>query len=253
MPSFVMPGSDSKRLAFLTAAAERGAADLLNGLDYLPQTTIDDLQDLSAQFNALSSQIQVLLTTRMAAVDQAQADLKRLQNALGDLWAHIRRRVRRQGEPVSVLGFYQISEGPNPKPTSRREWANLAEAVIAGDAQALAAGYEIAVSPSILEVQTALTGLKNAITAVDDADRAYDLGQQAVADLRPSVSAIVVRVMAELRASLHTLDLPSFRRIARTYGAQYKYAPGEPPEDDLPAEIPADPSEPPPDPPDPGV
>jgi hypothetical protein len=199
---------------------------------------MDALDDLSVEFTASYHQLAVRLTERMAAVDGGALPLSTLQTRLRDFWQALRRRVKRLGQPVSVLGFYQLpGDGSLPEPTTRDEWIALGEAAVEGEGLAQTAGYPPMANPEISEVQTALLALKNQVLLINNADRVYDLAQAAVAALRPPVDLLIKSVMAELRFNLVGLDEPSFRRIARRYGAEFSTYPGEEPEDE-PVEVP---------------
>ena len=233
MPFYNAPRSDFKRQLFLQRAAQTAAEDLLAGNLYLSANTIDALENTGLQFTNTYHQLAILLTARMTEVDGGEVELQQLQECLRDLWQVLRRRVRRQNQPVSVLGLYQLpGDGSQPKSGSRDAWIAMADAAIEGDGLAVAAGYPPVVNPDILELQTMLQALKNRVIAIANADRAFDLAQAAVAELRPTVDLLIRSVIRELRASLVALDEPSYRRIARSYGAEYIYSPGEPPEED---------------------
>jgi hypothetical protein len=104
--------------------------------------------------------------------------------------------------------------------------------VIAGDAEAVAAGYSAMVNPSIAELQVGLTAAQREADEVAPADRAYDEAQEAVAALRPQADELIQDVMDELRFHLRKRDAPSQRRIMRTYGVSFSYLPGEPADPD---------------------
>jgi len=52
--------------------------------------------------------------------------------------------------------------------------------------------------------------------------------------VRPQADTVIREVMDELRFNLRHMDAPSQRRIMRTYGATFKYLPGEPPNEEPP-------------------
>ncbi|MBN1667948.1 MAG: hypothetical protein JW862_12710 [Anaerolineales bacterium] len=233
MPYYSAPNTDLKRQLFLQRAAQTATEDLAAGNPYLGTSTMDALDDMSVQFSASYHQLAVRLTDRMAAVDVSEQALDTLQLHLRDFWQALRRRVKRLGQPVSVLGLYQLpGDGSQPNPTSRDEWIALGEAAVEGEGLAQTAGYPPMTNPAISEVQTALLALKNQVLLINNADRVYDLAQAAVAAWRPPVDLLIKSVMAELRFSLVGLDEPSFRRVARRYGAEFTPYPGEEPEED---------------------
>ncbi|MBN1669137.1 MAG: hypothetical protein JW862_18730 [Anaerolineales bacterium] len=238
MPYYKAPRGDLKRLAFLQRAAQTGNDDLLSGLNYLSEATVDTLNDQSNSFASAYQMIAARLGERMAVVDECEVRLKYLQTRLRDLWEMLRRRSRRDGEPVNVLGYYQLpGDGNKPKPGNRDAWISLAEAVIAGEAEAISAGFPPADLPTIAQVQVALTALRQSTADLQMADRALDLAQANIAALRPAADAAIAQVMDELRYNLRDMEPSSQRRVARTYGAEYSYRPDEvedPVEDPLP-------------------
>lgn len=243
MPYFYAPYSDLKRKAFLHTAAQTALEDQALGRNYLSAATISDLEDLDTSFGSAYNAISSRLGERKAQVDSTEQAYQGLKRSLRDLWDVVRCRVRREGEPVEVLHHYQLlGEGENPSPGSRAEWISLAEAVIAGEGVAVGQGYAAASYPGIVAVQTTLAALRNGVAGIAMADRAYDLAQASMAELRAAADDMVDRVMAELRASLYREDEPSFRRIARTYGAEYRYREGEvpDPEPEPEPEVPAE-------------
>ncbi|MBN1666715.1 MAG: hypothetical protein JW862_06490 [Anaerolineales bacterium] len=234
MPYYDAPSTDLKRQLFLQRAAHTAAEDLAAGNPYLNASTMDALDDLSVQFVASYHQLAVRRTERMAAVETGKLALDTLQARLRDFWQALRRRARRLGQPVSVLGLYQLpGDGSQPNPTRRDGWIALGDAAVEGEGLAQTAGYPPMANPAISEVQTALLALKIQVLRIVNADRNYDRTQEAVAALRPPVDLLIKRVMAELRVSLVGLDEPSFRRVARRYGAEFKPYPGEEPQNEL--------------------
>jgi hypothetical protein len=231
MPYFYAPNSDLKRKAFLQTATRTALEDQAFGRNYLSAATVSDLEDLDTSFGSAYNAISSRLGERKAQVDSTEQACQDLKRSLRDLWDAVRCRVRREGEPVAVLHHYQLlGEGEKPNPGSRAEWISLAEAVIEGESVAVGQGYAAASYPGIVAVQISLAALRNGVAGVAMADRAYDLAQATMAELRVAADDMVDRIMAELRASLYREDEPSFRRIARTYGAEYRYQEGEEPD-----------------------
>ena len=234
MPYYRAPRSDLKRQLFLQRAACTGAEDLAAGQAYLSADSVAELAALAEQFTQAYHRLGVLMTARMAEVVAAGPELSCLQHCLRDMWSGLRRRVRRQCQPVRVLGFYQLPvEGRLPNPGARDAWIALAEAAVAGDLLAVAAGFPALSNPGIDELQAALSALKARVIAIANADRAYQQAQAAVAALRPQVDLCIKAVMRELHWKLVAEDQPGFRRIARRYGAEFNPYPGELEETDL--------------------
>ena len=99
--------------------------------------------------------------------------------------------------------------------------------LIAGDAQAVAAGFAPAAEPSALELQAALDSAKAEAGDVVAADRAYDQAQAALAALRPRANELIKEVRDVILFATRREDAPSQRRILRSFGAEYTYLVGE--------------------------
>ena len=228
MPFYVPPTSDLNRLRFLQRTVTSATADLLAGDAYLSSSTVANVTALAVEFEAAINAISSTQRTRSnEALERANA-LAELSAAVRDLWAVLRRRVRRLKQPVNVLLFYELPiDGNIPNPTTQDEWIPLSQSVINGDAEAVAAGFPPMVNPSVAELQLLLDSATAETGEADASDRVYDKAQAMVADLRVNVSKMIDDVMAELRFTLRDEDRASQRRIMRTYGATFAYLEGE--------------------------
>jgi len=99
--------------------------------------------------------------------------------------------------------------------------------LIAGDAQAVAAGFAPIAEPSALELQAALDDAQAEAGEAVAADRAYDQAQAALAALRPRANELIKETRDVILFATRRLDAPSQRRILRSFGAQYTYLVGE--------------------------
>jgi hypothetical protein len=233
MPRIDLPRSDLKRQAFLQQAASTAAGDQLNGRFYLSPATLFAVNELERRLSELYIQHTNALGARSAAVRQANQAQAVLVRQLRDLWELVRRRVRAEGEPVSVLYAYQLREhGPKPCPGTRQAWISLAEAVISGDALARASGAPAPAYPTIEMVQASLQRLCDCQEALLLAQRRCQAIQQALVTLRPQVDYQIRYLLAELRLALFERDEPGYRRVARSYGASYRPLAGEAVEED---------------------
>jgi hypothetical protein len=221
------------RLAFLKQAATTGAQDTAAGKSYISQETLDALNALAPGFEAAHNDVSARLSARSEEVRQSNEALDTLQTYVRDLWEVLRRRLIRLNQPAAVLQFYGLGlDGVNPTPTNQAQWLATAAEVVAGDAEAVAAGYPAMTNPSAAELQAVLTAAQQEADEVAPADRAHDEAQEAVADLRPQADELIQDVVDELRFNLRKRDAPSQRRIMRTYGASFSYLPGEPADQD---------------------
>lgn len=229
MPTYQPPKSDTERLMFLRTAAQTAAVDYTNNLEYISQDTFTELQGFLPQFDEAFLDVAATFGQRDKEVQERDDALAHLRLAIADLWEVLRRRVRRNAEPVGVFRFYYLEpDGSEPTPASLEEWLALAEDIIAGDADAVAGGYDAAVCPSASELQVALDAARKEASEVAPADEAYGRAQAAIDALRAQADEMIADVLEELRFHLRKEEPASQRRVMRTYGAKFAYHPGEP-------------------------
>ena len=242
MPVYRAPRNDISRLACLQHAYTAAQQDVVQTGDpsvityeLLSPETVNALKAILPQFETAYNNVAAKLGLRAKEVEESEAALDELKTYLRDLWEVMRRRVHRRHEPVAVLNFYRLTaDGHLPSLKNRQEWLAMAEAVIQGDAEAVAAGYEAAFNPSTAELQAILETARQEVADIDLADKAHDQAQEALALLRPQADEIIQEVIDELRFALRKQDAPSQRRIMRRYGARFHYLPDETPDADEP-------------------
>lgn len=247
MPYYDAPSNDVQRLAFLQRAHTTGLQDVTAGAGLVNQETLDAIAAFLPSFQAAMGAVSTLLGARVKETQERLEAIEQVKLYTRDLWEVLKRRVRRLNQPAAVLSFYRLPlDGTTPYPTTQEDWLATAAQVVSGDAEAAAAGYPAMVNPSAAELQAVLDTALSEAADVTAADRAYDQVQAAVAALRPQADGLLEEVMADLRYRLRREDAPSQRRIMRTYGARFRYLPGEPvdpddpgaPEDETPIETP---------------
>jgi hypothetical protein len=215
-------------LTFLRTAAQTATQDQANGLIYITPDTLRELNDFLKIFDLAFLHVSAAVGERSREVEEGEAAMAELKLVLDDLWEVLRRRVHRTDEPVGVLRFYGLDiEGQPPDLNTHEEWLELAEQVIEGDAQAVAAGYAAAVCPSAAELQAALDSARKELADVTPAERELDRAQKAVLSLRQQADDLIGDVIEELRFHSRKEDPVSQRHLLRTYGATYRYQPDE--------------------------
>jgi len=228
MPFYVPPTSDLNRLRFLQRTVTSTTADLLAGDEYLSSSTLANVTALAVEFETALNAISSTQRTRSNEALQRAEAIAELSAAVRDLWAVLRRRVRRLKQPANVLLFYGLPiDGDTPNPTTQDDWLPIAQEVINGDAEAVADGFPPMSNPSAVELQLLLDVATAEAGEADASDRIYDKAQATVADLRVKVSKMIDDIMAELRFRLRDEERASQRRIMRTYGATFSYLEGE--------------------------
>lgn len=228
MPYFTPPNSDADRLAFLKHALtssrnRRAAAKAELSLD-----TETGLAAFVPQFESAVDAVTSTQSARIRETRQRREALEKLSMYVRDLWAVLRRRVRRLGEAPEVHTYYRLPlDGTTLKPTRQLDWLVIAADVVRGDADAVAAGYPPMANPSAAEVAAVLAAAQIEAGEADSADRKLDQAQEAIALLRGEADQWVRDIMAELRFVLRRKSSASQRRIMRTYGATFGYFSGE--------------------------
>ncbi len=237
MARYERPSGDRERLRVLKRTFATGPQDIASGNPYVSQETLNAIADFLPGFEAAVDTVGEKLGTRVKEVRERAAAIDLVIRYTRDLWAVLKRRANRLGEPADVLTFYRLPlDGVSPNPTNRGQWLILAAQVAKGDANAVAAGYPAMINPSAAELQQVLDAARSEYDDVAMADRAYGIAQKAVYALRPRADELIAEVMAELRFNLRKRDTPYRRRIMRTYGAVYSYLVGEP-EDEVDAAV----------------
>ena len=230
MPKYVAPNSDITRSTFMAKAVQTAtdAAAVSGGTSMLPPPLLADLTALYAEFKAADNAVKSALGNRKAETAESVAAMDRLKMYISHIWTAIHHRVLREGQPARVYDYYRMnSDGTHPILNSRRERLLMAEAVIAGDAEAVAAGYAPVLSPTAAELQAVYDDAIAQVGDVPQADKAYDDAQAAIAGLRPQADKLIKAVRAAILYGTYEMDTSSQRRVLRNYGARYYYAPSE--------------------------
>jgi hypothetical protein len=229
MPSYQAPRSDEDRLTFTEKSAKTGAADRAAGRKSITQETLDAIVAFALIFRPLYQALTAALSGRMKEVREREEARATLDTHVRDFWEVLKRRAHRLQQPAEILAFFGLpADGTAPHPTTFDELVQWADAIVKGDADAVAAGYPAMANPSAAEVSAVLATARLQAADVPTADRAYVDAQVAIAAQRPRADSLIEDVMADLRSSLRRYDEPTQRRIMRTYGATFLALPGEP-------------------------
>jgi len=223
------PESDKDRLQTIIKSIASAASDLAKGKKYLSETTVTAITTFKPLFNDAYSDVKVKKEKRMQETEEQTKAFWLLDVTSNDMMHGIKRRVKREGLPKSILSFYEIDKhGDIPRPTNKSDLLDLADSLIQGDTASVAAGNETMVNPTVADLHTALTDARREYDETDSADRDLDIAQAALAALRNTADGYLIDIIEELRFALRKMDNPSQRRIIRTYGFKYEYTPGEP-------------------------
>jgi hypothetical protein len=228
MPFVKKPKSSGDHLTWLRRMSETGAQDQLQERAYLPQSLLTELAALVPIFETALMRTDETLAGRIRETAERQSALARLETYVRDYWQGLLRRTAREGHSVEVLRMHGLPvDGQLPHPTRDEEWLIWAERIVAGDAQAVAAGLPPMANPASAEVQTVLDQASTEAADVSEADRVYDEAQAALSELRGQASDLIDQVVTYLQLALRKLDPSSQRRIMRTYGVVFVTYEGE--------------------------
>lgn len=231
MPRYQPARSDAARLAVLTTASTVAPVDIAAGRPSITQATLDALNSFLALFRPLVEALSNALSGRMREVREREAARSKLDTYVRDFLEVLKRRAHRLEQPAEVLVFYGLpSDGAVPVMASFETLIAVANAIVAGEPKAVAAGYPAMANPSLAELQPVLAEAVTQAADVPPADRTYDDAQAAVAARRPEADLVIEDIHGDLISSLRRLDPPGQRRVMRNYGLVFSALPGEPEE-----------------------
>jgi hypothetical protein len=125
-------------------------------------------------------------------------------------------------------------DGKTPEFGTQFETFEFVDLFINGDIESGKLGNPQISCPTVAEIKEKKDIAKKEYDDVVAADRAYASVEKELAELRVTADENIQDVIADLRRSLRKLDGPAQRRIMMSYGARFKFLPGEP--EELPEE-----------------
>ena len=233
MPVIKTLYSDNGRSAVIRKSIESAISDKAQGLSYLSDELLFNLQTIKPQWEERVFALNKYLSLREKEVREKNKALKYLRTVMRDMWVVLKRRVNRMEQPDEVLTFYQLPlSGKIPNIKKETEILAVTAKMVIGDSLAVGAGYPAIQNPSAEELQDAITKATKEIDDVAPADRQYDIAQEAVEELREPVDNYIKDVIEQLKFNLRKKDTSSKRRIMRSYGIEFIYRNGESKDDD---------------------
>lgn len=228
MATYQDPGNDLAKLAALKAALASAKSDREKGLEYVLDETFGTLKTFVPALEEKVTTIQKKLSARSKEIEERNSACDLLSRFVLDAFEVARRLAVRENMPAHVLQLYGLPlDGTNPQPASAAEWIAVAKTFVEGSKEVEAQGFRVVSCPSPAEIEKYTKKAEREYNDVASADRSYDMEQAAIADMRKEAENLIADVMAELRLTLRKMDMPSQRRIQRSYGAKFKYLKGE--------------------------
>lgn len=230
MPIYRAPDSDPKRLAFMKKAVQAAVLDQEMGNAYVDEAFMLDFKAHYTAYEAAYVAVQAALGDRVRETAESTAAFEKLRMYVAHAWTSVYHRALRLDLPAGIFAYYRLNaDGSRPEMTQERSvWQSMAEQIIRGDAEAVAAGYAAMAEPTAVELQAALDASLAEAGDVLQADRKYDQAQAELATYRATADALIKELRDVVTFGTRKMDAPSQRRILRSYGAQYRYLPGEP-------------------------
>jgi hypothetical protein len=236
MPTFVAPSNDNARLGFLQSTKNAMQHDGEAGQKYVFAETQEKILAFLPGFEERVKSSSTLFGARSKEVDEKNVTYDRLLTYIKDGIEVCARMIRREELPVQTFSFYGLTlEGKAPSFGNPSETFEFVKQFIAGDEGSGKLGNPRIACPTAQEINDKYVIAKKDNDDVVAADRAYGQVQNELSSLRIEADSLINDIMADLRHSLRKLEGPAQRRIMMTYGARYKFLPGETPEDVPPA------------------
>ena len=228
MPQYVAPNTDATRITFMAKAVETAVNVRINGTVRIPADILTELTAHYAVFETAVNAAQTALKDRKEETAESAAAMDKLKMYTSHMWTAVHHRALREGQSARILGYYKLnSDGTQPTLTNRRQRLLMGKALLAGDVEAVAAGYAPIGFPSAAELQVVYDAAAAQVIDVPQSDATYDEAQTAVADLRPEADRLIKEVRDAIVYSTRNMDTASQRRVLRNHGARYYYLPDE--------------------------
>ncbi len=223
MPILTTPSNDTTRYTFLKTCADTIASDNETGTAILSSKTQKLITEGTEPFKSAVESLSATSAVRAKEVDEKNISLKKLNTYIRDFWIAARNRINREELPVATLKYYLLPlSGLLPPASITSALLTTAESLIAGDAQAVAAGFAPMANPSAEELTAILAVAKDEHKDIAIADEAVDASESAVAKVRTNADKAFKEVVAELKFFLRDEEEASLRRIMRRYGIVFK-------------------------------
>jgi hypothetical protein len=231
MPLLVLPGNDNARLGFLKSTQNADQKDTAEGRTYVYSETMEQVNSFVPVFGESLSREAARLSVRSKEVEEKNSAYSEMMTYLRDGVEVLRRMVYRLKLPAQTFQLYGMPlDGKTPEFGTQAEAFEFVDQFVNGDIESGKLGNPQIACPTTQEIKGKKDIAKKEYDDVVVADRAYAEVEKELAGLRLTADENIQDVIADLRRSLRKLTPPAQRRIMMSYGARFKFLPGEPEE-----------------------
>jgi hypothetical protein len=235
MPVFVPPSNDNARLGFLKATQNSDLKDKAEGRVFVYPETMENVTTFVPTFDERLSAETKSLSIRSKEVEEKNIAFEEMMTYTKDGVEVLRRMIYRKKLPVQTFQLYGLQlDGKTPVFGTQPEAFEFVEQFVKGDIESGKRGNPQISCPTVDEIKAVKDIAKKEYDDVVVADRAYAKVESDLSGLRLTADENIQEIMADLRRSLRKLEGPAQRRIMMSYGARFKFLPGEP--EELPPE-----------------
>jgi hypothetical protein len=212
---------------------ETARKDQESGKQYVSEDTLNQAEQFSTKLSQGMGKLGNFESVFQKETREKNESIAVLSTYVRDTWEGLRRRIKRENLPSEVFAYYKLPKsGNSPELITDGQWLETASMLVAGETDAIAAGYQPMTNPSIVEVKEKLDVAISESGDVSEADKNLDEAQEAVSDLMPGAKKLIDRILAELNFNLYDKDDASRRRIMRNYGVRFDFYKNEHPEEE---------------------
>lgn len=232
MPIYNPPSSDPDRLSTLEAIYKTSAADTVDARR-LPAEDRTKIGTFLTNYRPVVQKLIEVSAERAREVSEKDKAQVKLETYVRDFLVVLKRRTVRLEHEVAVLVHYGLPQsGDLPALRAAADVVTAAGEIIAGEVQAVEAGFPAMANPSAAEVAAVLAAFQDEADDVAPADTAVREAQLEAAKLRAEADELIDDAKENIAHSLRKEAAPAVRRVLRLFGFKFTPSPGESPEEE---------------------
>lgn len=224
MSSTVIPVRDDECLGQLRTALAIETQKRETGTGLLSEQLVAHMTELLPGYESAHLAVGQATVDQGGAVLAAQAAQDDLLRQLRGIWSDVQNRVKWKQESPVLYRYFQLSAA-GVRPSLRGGRARLlavAQAVLEGDAQAVADGFASVVGGT--GFAASLTAAQEAFATVQTEKLRLSEMRQARKALRQQAQGLCGDVAVQLRRALRGLSRPEQQSVMRGYGVRFQQA-----------------------------